>query len=100
LIVGSDHALKHQLYRKLDLKCLCVHRPGDGEELQEIIRNPSLNKNSNFVMVPFEGQDLSSTLVRKLIRNGDWNALSNILPDDVCKELKERWNSIFSKQRK
>jgi len=46
-------------------------------------------------MVEFIGQDVSSTIVRKLIRKKDWDSLKEYVDLNVLSELKMRGDSIF-----
>jgi len=90
LVVGSDHALRHELYYSSYQKVICVYRPGEGDELNKILKTIESKKqsNNNFCTVQFQGEDLSSTKVRLLIRSGRWDELSTLLPVEVFELLK------------
>jgi nicotinic acid mononucleotide adenylyltransferase len=86
LVVGSDHAFRHELYRKPGSDVICIHRNQDGETLKKAMESGPLNP--NFILVDGEPVDISSTKVRNLLKIKDWSALEEILHPLVVEHLK------------
>lgn len=84
LVVGSDHAFRHGLYASSE-HVICIHRNQDGEELKKVAAK---SVRDNFILVDGEPVDISSTLVRKLLKAKDWKKLADILPQHVLEYLK------------
>lgn len=85
LVVGSDHAYRHQLYAKTDENVVCIHRNQDGDLLKQVVKQAPRN---NFILVEGEPVEVSSTLVRTLLKSQDWQKLSEILPAPVLEHLR------------
>ena len=84
LVVGSDHAYRHGLFAMNEL-VICIHRSQDGDQLKKAVK---ANARDNFIFVDGEPVEISSTLVRTLLKSKDWGKLSAILPAPVLEYFK------------
>jgi len=98
LIAGADHAYRHVLYQQMSVKVVCIGRPGDTEILKKSMATKKIKTQdigSYFILLEDNEEDVSSTEVRKLLVNEDWEKIRMLVPSSVVDVMKIQGKDIF-----
>ena len=88
LVFGIDYYMKHKIF--LNNEHICIYRPGyDIKVVQKMYPK-------NLIFVEGTDEDISSTLIRKAIRENDTKTISKLTDKVICEYIKN--NNIFNEK--